>query len=134
MNKIAHLEMIQGVVNRLSHDSFLLKGWNVVLVAAIFALAARESTAFFIPIAFLPAVVFWGLDGYFLWQERLFRKLYDLVRELPELEIDFSMDTSEVSDQVSSWEDVLLSVTLLSFHGSIVIAIIMVTIVSLIWK
>ena len=32
-------------------------------------------------------ILFWGLDGYFLWQERLFRALYDHVRQLPESEI-----------------------------------------------
>ncbi len=73
--KIAHLEMIQGVVNRLAHSSALLKGWSVVLVAALFALAAKDSAKHFALLAFLPAVVFWGLDGYYLWQERLFRNL-----------------------------------------------------------
>ena len=29
-NKHKHLELIQGVINRLSTKSFLLKGWSVV--------------------------------------------------------------------------------------------------------
>ena len=33
-NKRFHLEMIQGVVNRLAQNSFHIKGWSVVLVAA----------------------------------------------------------------------------------------------------
>ena len=37
-----HLEFIQGTVNRLSTNSFLLKGWSVVLVSALFALAAAD--------------------------------------------------------------------------------------------
>lgn len=41
-NKVKHLEFIQGVVNRLSTDSFLLKGWSVVLVSALFALSASQ--------------------------------------------------------------------------------------------
>jgi hypothetical protein len=40
-NKRHHLELIQGVINRLSQSSFLLKGWSVVLVAALFTLAAN---------------------------------------------------------------------------------------------
>ena len=44
-DKQAHLEMIQGIVNRLSHNSFLLKGWSVVLVSAMFALAAKDTLA-----------------------------------------------------------------------------------------
>ena len=40
--------MIQGVVNRLSLNSFLLKGWSVVLVSAMFALAAKDNQLFFV--------------------------------------------------------------------------------------
>ena len=36
--KINHLELIQGVINRLASDSFRMKGWCVVLVAALFIL------------------------------------------------------------------------------------------------
>ena len=31
--KLKHLEFIQGVINRLATNSFLMKGWSVVLVA-----------------------------------------------------------------------------------------------------
>jgi hypothetical protein len=79
-NKRKHLEMIQGIVNRLAHCSFLLKGWSVILVSALFALAAKDAKIYFIYLAYFPAIAFWGFDGYFLWQERLFRKLYDRVR------------------------------------------------------
>ena len=34
-NKLKHLELVQGVVNRMSNNSFLLKGWAVTLVAGI---------------------------------------------------------------------------------------------------
>ena len=79
-NKRKHLEMIQGVVNRLSTNSFLLKGWSVVLVSALFALSAPDSRIAFVYLAYIPAIIFLGLDGFFLWQEQLFRKLYDQVR------------------------------------------------------
>ena len=101
--KLAHLGMIQGVVNRLSTNSFLLKGWSVVLVSALFALAVGGTQIHFVYLAYFPAFAFWVLDGYFLHQERLFRKLYDRVRGLDEEEIDFSMDTTIVKNQVVSW-------------------------------
>jgi len=75
--KHAHLVIIQGVINRLSQNSFLLKGWSVVLIAALFALAAKDSNAMFVYLAYFPLFAFWFLDGYFLWQERLYRNLYD---------------------------------------------------------
>jgi len=127
-NKQAHLEMIQGIINRLSNNSFLLKGWSVVLVSALFALTAKDSKMLFVYIAYLPAISFWGLDGFFLHQERLFRKLYDHVRQLDESEITFSMDTSIVHAQVASWFSVTLSKTLLIFHGIILLTIFFVMI------
>lgn len=125
-NKQSHLGMIQGVVNRLSSNSFLLKGWSVVLVSAMFALAAKDSKMIFIYLSYFPAISFWGLDGYFLHQERLFRALYDHVRILDEKDIDFSMNISIVKDKVDSWAAVTLSKTLLVFHGVIVVTIVLV--------
>src|SRR5690348_15874734 len=92
-NKLKHLEFIQAAVNRMASNLFLLKGWTITLIAALFALAAKDSDRHYFLIAYFPAFVFWGLDGYFLSQERRFRALFDHVRKLPESQIDFSMDT-----------------------------------------
>lgn len=126
-NKLSHLEMIQGVVNRLSHNSFLLKGWSVILVSAMFALAAKDAKVVFIYLAYFPSISFWGLDGYFLHQERLFRALYDHVRSLDEKDVDFSMNTLIVKEKVASWLAVTFSKTLIVFHGVILVTIILVT-------
>ena len=125
-NKRAHLEMIQAVVNRMSENSFLLKGWSVVLVSALFALAASDSHPQFVYLAYFPAIAFWGLDGYFLRQEKLFRKLYDRVRHLEDSGIDFSMDTSVVVREVSAWTDVVFSKTLIVFHATVLGSIVIV--------
>lgn len=73
----SHLPLIQGVINRMGNNSFLVKGWTVTLVAAIFALAATGSNQHFILIALIPIVVFWFLDSYYLKQEKLYRELYN---------------------------------------------------------
>ena len=124
--------MIQGVVNRLAQSSFLLKGWLVVLVSALFAFAAGDSQPLFVYLAYLPAIAFWILDAYFLWQERLFRALYDCVRTLNEDVIDFAMDTSIVKDRVAPWRDVILSKSLLIFHGTLVAAISLITLFTIV--
>lgn len=130
-SKHTHLEMLQGVINRLSHNSFLLKGWSVILVSAMFALAAKDAQILFVYLAYFPAIAFWCLDGYFLHQERLFIKLYDHVRELPEEEIDFSMNTAKVKNKVECWVFVTISKTLIAFHGVILVSIILVTFISI---
>ena len=126
--KLAHLQMIQGVVNRLSQNSFLLKGWTVVLTSGLFALAANGSEILFVYLACLPAAIFWWLDAYFLHQERLFRALYDQARLSDEETVDFAMDTSDVEDEVDSLASAALSKTLLAFYG-VVLSTIMVVIV-----
>jgi len=100
--KLKHLELIQAIISRLANNSFLLKGWSVVLVSAFFALSAKDQSLYFIYLAYFPAIAFWILDGYFLWQERLFRKLYDGVRVKKESDIDFSMNIAPHLSEVDS--------------------------------
>jgi len=128
-NKIKHLEMIQGVIDRMGNNSFLLKGWSVILVSALFALAAKDSNICFILLAYFPALAFWVLDGYFLWQEILFRKLYDRARKMNEADIDFSMDTSSVVNEVESWQVITFSKTLCIFYGAIIATILIVMLI-----
>lgn len=127
-SKLAHLEMIQSVVDRHAHNSFLIKGWSIVLVSALFALAARDAHLGFAYLAYFPAAMFWVLDGYYLRQERLFRCLYDHVRGLSKSSIDFSMDTEPYEDEVESWYDVTRSKTLAIFHGTLFFSIVIVMI------
>ena len=116
--KLKHLEFIQAVINRLATNSFQMKGWSVVLVAAILVLLARESRLDAAFIALAPVVIFWGLDGYFLWQERLYRALYDHVRALDGANIDFAMDTAAFRGRYScTWFGSVLSRTLVFFYA-----------------
>ena len=126
--KFKHLEFIQGVVNRLASDSFRMKGWAVALVAALFVLLARQGRIEFVPIVVFPVIVFWGLDGYFVWQERLFRALYDHVRRVREADIDFSMDVGPFrTGWRRTWLGATFSRTLISFYGALTIAVGLVT-------
>lgn len=61
--KLKHLEFIQQAINRMASNLFLLKGWTVTLIAAMFALAANESRDFYFLLAYFPTLMFWLLDG-----------------------------------------------------------------------
>src|SRR2546421_3517124 len=110
--KLKHLELIQNVINRMANNSFFVKGWCVTLVSVLLALASQNNNPKYVIIAFLPSIMFWILDAYFLRQERLFRKLYDRVRAQEEDSIDFSMNTSEFS-KTTSWLEAAFSRTLI---------------------
>ena len=118
--RIKHLEMIQGVINRLATDSFRMKGWTVILVSALLVLLAREGRVEFTWIGIVPVLVFWGLDGYFLRQERLFRDLYDHVRYLDEEAVDFSMNTSMFRQ---TWLGAIFSLTLIPFYIALALSV-----------
>ena len=121
-SKLKHLELIQGVINRLAADSFRMKGWTVVLVAAVFVLLARQNAFDAGYIAFLPIAAFWGLDGYFLWQQRLFRAHYDNVRTQPAENIDFSMEVRTYKGPSrQSWLGTTCSGTLAFFYGALLV-------------
>ena len=117
-NKLKHLELIQGIINRMASNSFALKGWAVTLVAGIFALASKDTDKIYFLIAYVPIVVFWLLDSYYLLQERLFRSLYGKVRQLPENEIDFDMNTKrdEFKLEKNTFIACLFSVTEAGFY------------------
>lgn len=123
-DKRKHLEFIQGVINRLAGNSFLIKGWCVTLVSALFALSGKDSDSRFIILAYFPVIMFWILDAYFLWQERLFRGLYNHVSALKNNDlIDYSM---KISSDPMGWANAFFSVTLLVFYGTIIVSILLV--------
>jgi len=136
--RIKHLELIQGVVTRHQQNSFASRGWVVTLLAAVLALSAKEANPLHFLVALIPTVVFWGLDGYYLRQERLFRKLYDNVRTIPADELEnnpFSMDTlpytfrqfaenmPAAATQVATWCRTCWSKTIGWLYGSLVATI-----------
>jgi hypothetical protein len=129
--KLKHLEFVQQAINRMATNLFLLKGWTVTLIAAMFALAAKESKDLYFVLGFLPTLMFWLLDGYFLSQERRFRSLYDHVAKLDEGAIDFSMDTEpfKSSPPRNKWRRALFSPTLVVYYGALVLAMSLVLVV-----
>ncbi|MDO4816237.1 MAG: hypothetical protein Q4A83_06510 [Bacillota bacterium] len=103
--KIRHLEMIQAVINRMAANSFALKGWAVTLVAGIFALAVKDADKTYFLVAYIPILVFWGIDSYYLLQEKRYRDLYNNIRQKEPEEIDFCMKLQEKSKNSENERD-----------------------------
>ena len=101
-SKLEHLKMLQTVIARMAGNSFSVKTWCVTLVSALLGLGAKEDAKNLVFVAFLPVLMFWWLDAYFLHQERLFRELFDQVRNNGKDDSDFSMKTPSHSNIVIS--------------------------------
>lgn len=130
--KLKHLEMIQSVINRLANNSFSLKLKSFIFVAVIFGFTTKDDDLYYICLAFIPILAFWGLDGFYLKQEKHFRALYDNVRRKDDKDIDFSMDVSAVKLEGESWLSICISWTILGFHLPILLVILLVIIIRII--
>ena len=97
-NKVKHLEMIENLIERMAKNCFQLKAWTMALVALIGGLAAKDSERKFIIIAFIPIIVFWLLDTYYLRIERQYRMLYKTITAKDDDKIDFSMELSQIQN------------------------------------
>jgi len=72
-----HLEFIQNVIDRHNSNSFMLKGWTITITAALYALAGTVQEPNIVLIALAPISLFWGLDAFYLSNERCFVDLYN---------------------------------------------------------
>lgn len=120
-NKIAYLGFIQGVINRMGNNSFLVKGFAITLISAL--VATLDDKYCFI---FIPTIMFWLLDTYYLHQERLFRKLYEKVIDGTEPDDSFSMNVQKYENEVSSFLNVMMSKTLSPFYGGLIIVLMII--------
>jgi hypothetical protein len=125
-----YLELIQGVIARQAQNSFLLKGWSVTLVAAILALASRNPSCYLVVIAVFPALVFWGLDAFYLGQERHFRDMYKDARagNIPVL----CIDPHSYESGFKGWLGSVVSRSVFPLHLVVVVVVIAATFIS--WK
>ena len=119
-----HLEFIQAVIARQAGNSFLIKGWAITVAGAFDGFAIRTLDWRVALVGLFPAFTFWGLDAYFLQQERLFRCLYNAARE-PNSHVDaFCMSPNHdlhPLPQPETWLAAFWSSTLRYFHGMILL-------------
>jgi len=128
--KTKHLEIIQGVINRLANNSFLIKGWMITVSLAGFSLFINQKEMPLLGTVSFIVILFWVLDAYYLRQERLFRELYNSVRKTKRKEIDpYSFDTNSVNGKVKNWFCTLFSPTVILLHGSVILFIVIFIII-----
>ena len=125
--KVKHLEMIQAIITRMAGNLFLLKGWSVTLIVALFAIIGEGINTWSLLFSFGVLFIFWILDGYFLSMERCYRSLYDDVRKKKDEEIDFSMDFRPFINGRNKWLRSIFSKTLVIFYGTLLFIMILVT-------
>ena len=89
----------------------------IIIVAAMVLIPKHEvENPYFALALILPVMGFWILNGYFLWQERLFRKVYDDIRV--QSDTDFQMDLLKHRNKPKcNWVSAIFSVTFVIFYS-----------------
>ena len=90
----------------------------IIIVAAMVLIPKHEvENPYFALALILPVMGFWILNGYFLWQERLFRKVYDEVRV--QSDTDFQDGSSQTlgTNQNVARVSAIFSVTFVIFYS-----------------
>ncbi|HZV11832.1 MAG TPA: hypothetical protein VFA55_01350 [Candidatus Kapabacteria bacterium] len=105
----------------MNTNSFMIKGWAVTLVSALSVLAAKDSNLRFLLVAYMVAPTFWGLDAFYLSQERQYRDLYNDVKKKQESEIDFSMDATPYKKGKNTWLCCLAASTVWTLYVTILV-------------
>ncbi|GMO54248.1 MAG: hypothetical protein Ta2C_07240 [Candidatus Endomicrobiellum trichonymphae] len=78
--KRQHLEFIQNVITRMNTNSFKIKNFSILLMTALLTIYASKKVAIFFVLLSVPTfIILWGLDSYYLQQERKFRGVYKMM-------------------------------------------------------
>ena len=122
-SKLKHLDYLQAVIARMAQNSFLFKGWAVTLASGLAAYGATKNDRLLLVLPIVTTLLFWGLDGYYLWLERAFVNLYGRVIQLPEAEIDFVMRPDK-TDAFTCWLKTCLRPHLTALYGTMIVVMI----------
>lgn len=101
-NKRLHIQMIENTINRMSSNSFLIKGWSLTIIGGLltiyFSQFKKPMSYLILILCFVMCLIFWISDAFYLWQERKFRKLYENIISKDENNIDFSMNLVDIKE------------------------------------
>ena len=127
-NKLKHLEFIQDIITRMNSNSFQIKNFAIIITAALLGIYASEVKIEFIYVAFIPVVLFWFLDAYYLQQERKFRGLYDdAVKDMSYL---FDMSIAKYKRKKFCFWNSFFSRTIFFLYLSMILILCLIIIVS----
>ena len=74
------IDLIQSCINRMAHNSFIVKGWMISVLAVLLGVLSKTFNVTILSIVcIIVSMCFWYLDGFFLRLERLYRWKYEWI-------------------------------------------------------
>ena len=92
-------EIVQDIISRMATNQFYIKGWAITLIVASLLL---KGNLYHYLLAFIPWLIFWVYDSYFLRLEKLYRMHYTwlISNRLKSDEFLLDVDRSRLEDRL----------------------------------
>lgn len=130
----SHLQIMQGVIQRMSLNSTSCKAWCITVVSAILVLVADKNKPELAWLALIPTLSFFALDAYYLALEKAFRSSYNsFIKKLhkDQLYPDDLFSVLPKGDMSKHQFDSIKSFAVWGFYGSLMILVVMAKIIVL---
>ena len=122
--KIAYLDTLQNIINRMATFSLAMKTASVTTLTALLAYSALEplDNTFRLWIFVVPWLFFAGYHAYFLRLERAFRKIYNNSSNQNSITFDdMQIDGDKLNSAYEKWTSIIFSKPLFFFHLALII-------------
>lgn len=75
---LKEVDLIQNIIKKVESNSFLLKGWTLMLIIITVFINEKDEMTI---ISIILLISLWFFDAYFIQKERMYRNLYEWVIE-----------------------------------------------------
>ncbi len=131
-SKVKHLEFIQSIISRMAQNSFQAKAWGITVVTALLAFCLSNESLDMRSIAIDIACVVVGLFGlvdmYYLYLERGYRELYNIVAGIKDTDTEIKKYDLSIPVEYRCLRNKIKSVFSWSTGGFYLIVIILLVI------
>ena len=127
----SHLAIMQSVIQRMAANSTSAKTWCITLVSAILVIVADKQRPQYIWLSLVPAILFFGLDAYYLALERGFRGSYNAFIEKlhsNSLEVDDLFVVEPKGNLSAHFKIALRSLSIWPFYGMMFLVIVITSV------
>ncbi|WP_061216652.1 hypothetical protein [Leptospira weilii] len=118
----AHLTLLQSIIQRMATNSSSSKAWCIAIVSAMLVIVGEKGQANYLFITYIPTLLFFSLDSYYLALEKSFRNSYnEFIDKLHEKKIK-PADLYVIAPKGSFFNDIrksLVSFSIWPFYGTL---------------
>lgn len=115
---VEHLKMIQPIITRMSSAMLSIKAFSLTTFSFLVGLSIKDKILEMFFVVFPLMLIFGVLDAFYLWQEKLYRSLYDDTRT--SAKTDFNMDVKKYKSTIK-YSSCIKSIAIWSFYGILLI-------------